>query len=405
MSHDFDDIMAQAQRGEFNPLSLIQGEIRVHSAFLAPLTPALQQGISQFLADGSGPLAATVAQMKAQGAPDAVAAASALFRAARSMCVIVLTGTHGIATIPHLLASDISEDWISQAVAQLSQRSDGGEGVEGGERLPALLRSLHDQAQRGTAWPNLVAGGDGEVIDYWLDLTHACVSAADEQILPELRARLSDLAHWCVAAVATLAQGRGLESGDVEVLVRCQLLAGAIEAAGAGILVLAEAAAGSESESDPEAVIELLAAFVQGALAGAVEVQAAAWLAAHLERFDAALGTPYDTAQALFRLQAAGVVGEATLQATAVLLAARNRKLMRQDLTREPIWVVRPELAGGLLDTSEAAAVLGRSPTFVAKRLAAGTIPTTRHGEQLRIPAQALASWRAVLEQHGLLDG
>jgi len=395
MNHDIADFMAQAQRGEFNPLSLIQGEIRVHSAFLAPLTPALQDGIRQFLVDGSGPLAATVAQMQAQGAPDAVAAASAMFRAARGMCVIVLTGTHGIATIPHLLASELSEDWISQAVAQL------GEGVEGGEQLPSLLRELHTQAQRGITWPNLVAAGEGATIDYWLDLTHACVSGADEQIVPQVRARLADVAHWCVAAVAALAQGRGLEGGDVEVLVRCQLLAGAIEAAGAGILVLAEARA----ESDPDAVIELLAAFVQGAIAGAVEAQAAAWLAAHLERFDAALGTPYDTAQALFRLQAAGAAGVAALQATAVLLAARNRKLMRQDLTREPIWVVRPELAGELLDTNQAATVLGRSATFVAKRLAAGTIPSTRLGDQLRIPAQALASWRTVLEQHGLLDG
>jgi hypothetical protein len=396
MTDPLADFLDQAQRGEFNPLSLIQGEIRIHSVFLAPLTPALRDGIAQFLSDGSGPLAPTVAQIKAQGAEDAVAAARAMFAAARGMCVIVLTGTHGIATIPHLLASELSEEWIAQAVARLDAE------VVGGERLPGLLRELRAQSAAGNQWPQLVAGhGDDGLLDYWLELTHACVAGADEQVLPQIRIRLGDLAYWCVAAVAALAQGRAIEGGDVEVLVRCQLLAGAIEQAGAGILVLAEAG----EAGDPDAVIELLAAFVHGALAGAVEVQAAHWLAAHRERLDAALGAPYDLAQALFRLQVASGSAAPDLLATAQLLAQRNRKLMRQDLTREPIWTIRPELAGALLDTAQAATVLGRSPTFVAKRLAAGTIPNCRLDDQLRLPAAALATWRTVLDQHGLLDG
>jgi hypothetical protein len=309
------------------------------------------------------------------------------------VCLIVLAGTHGVATIPHLFTGNLEDAWIEHVLASLEPT------VAGAAELRTGLYRLRELAGQGVRWPRLFAvAGDGSVDD-WLDLAHATVASLDSGVPTAPRERLADLAWWCTSAVAALAPDRSFEADDVEALVRCQLLAGQIAAAGGGILALAQAGA------DPEAAIELLGGFTDGAIRGACEAQAGDWLEANLVALDAALGTPYDTAQALFRLRAASAAPLEALLAAADRLAKRNRKLMRQDLTREPIWAVRPELAGDLLDTATAAQVLGRSPTFVAKRLEAGTIPLTRQDGQLRIPAGALAAWKTVLDRHGLLDG
>jgi hypothetical protein len=93
----------------------------------------------------------------------------------------------------------------------------------------------------------------------------------------------------------------------------------------------------------------------------------------------------------------------------AAALFAANRKSARQDLAREPIWRVVVRQPGVLLDTTQAAAVVGRSTTFLAKRLENRTIPYHRtndgvQGEQIRVPEQALVAWKAVIDEYKLLD-
>ena len=60
-----------AESGSFNPFSLIAGENRFHSLFLAPFSPALSQSIARFLADGTGPLEDVVRIFQGKGAAPA----------------------------------------------------------------------------------------------------------------------------------------------------------------------------------------------------------------------------------------------------------------------------------------------------------------------------------------------
>jgi len=123
----------------------------------------------------------------------------------------------------------------------------------------------------------------------------------------------------------------------------------------------------------------------------------AAWLA------DAGLDCAYDVALARVRVIAAA--GDGDLAPAVDALIAADRKLARQALTREPLWQVTADEPGELLDTAAAAELLGRSPTAIAKRLEARTIPLHAREGQVRIPRRALDAWRAALGRHGLIEG
>jgi hypothetical protein len=132
---------------------------------------------------------------------------------------------------------------------------------------------------------------------------------------------------------------------------------------------------------------------------------AAQWLIAALPRFEQVLGKSYDLARAIFRLQASAQADADSLLSAAEMMMARDRKSCRHDLTREPLWAVRLPDPGQLLDTAQAALAIGRSHTFIAKRLEQGTIPSHRQGEQLRLPSVALLAWKAVMDRFSLLEG
>lgn len=383
------EIQRLATHGGFDPMALLGDAPGFHSVFLAPFTPALAAAIKTYLETGEGPLQGVEEQLRAQGAPDPKANARSLFTSAQGMCVVVLAGHHGVATVPQLFHGDLGPGWCEHACGAL------GDDRAGREQLLAALADLGRQAGAGGRWPALVAGPGvgGERGEYWLDLAAATASSLDS-ILPAARERLADLAHWCAGAIDAL--GIEGEAEDRAGLVRLRLVAGDIAGAGRQLDRLL---AGGHSDG----LAELLQVFVDGAIRAGREGDAASWLHLNLERFDQVLGEPYDTAAALFRLRAAAGGPAAALLATATLLAARDRKAMRQDLTRERIWQVRPELAGELVDTAEAAQLIGRSPAFVAKRLDQGTIPATRDGERLRLPKGALLAWKAVMDAHALL--
>jgi hypothetical protein len=390
------EVQKLAAQGGFNPFALFAGTNTFHSVFLAPFSPALRAAVERFVADGSGPLAGSVQVFRQQGMPEDVASARArdMFRSAIGMCVVVLAGEGGIATIPQLFFGHLSEDWRQHAIEAC------GKDFPGREALAKAFADLGAKGAGGTTWPALIAGPDasGNVLGYWLELASGVVASLDEGIVPVGAERLADLGHWIGAAVELLAKGREVDADDQVAVARCRLLAGEWREAAAAI----EQAA---AEIEDEELVELVAQLAESAVRAGQGREGADWLAPRIARFEERTGRCYDFARAVFRMQASAQVPAEQLLATAELMVQRDKKSFRHDLTREPIWAVRLADPGELLDTAAAATATGRSPAFIAKKLEQGTIPAHRAGDQVRIPAQALAGWRAVMDRYKLLDG
>lgn len=377
------ELSGMLKAGAGDPLALLAGSWNFHSCFLAPFSPSFAAARQQFLVDGGGPLSATVEQLRHQGlsASEAAETARKLMTAAQGLCVAVVAGDHGVATVPQPFFGSLDPAWREGAAQVLA--------ADYRPAFAAALAALAGVADRG--WPRLVAGpalkGD-EVRSYWLELAHG---AAEYSELTGHRgdARMADLGHWIGSALAAL-PGE-LEVEDHAALCRCALVAGAFPAACAHIAACA-------ADGGDDAVVEQLDALATAVCQHGGDAAAAAWLA------DAAagLGCAYDVALARVRI-AAAAGGDGLASAVEALVAA-NRKLARQALTREPLWQVTAAEPGELLDTAAAAELLGRSPTAIAKRLEARTIPLHVRDGQVRIPRRALDAWREVLDRHGLIE-
>lgn len=376
--------------GVADPLALLAGSWHFHSCFLAPFSPSFEQARQQFLVDGGGPLSATVEQLRQQGlsATEAATTARRLMEAATGLCVAVVAGDHGVASVPQPFFGHLSPEWRQGAAQVLSEAY----------RAPfaAAMAELEGQAAHG--WPRLVAGPalrQGDLRGYWIELAHGTVAAIE---LAGARgdARLGDLGHWCAKAVDALKPG-DLDAEDHAALCRCHLAAG--EAAAACFRLAACVAAGGE-----ETVVDLLDAVATVTASRGGDPLVAGWLAGEGAELGERVGCRYDVALARVRiLAAAGVDAEALRPAVESLIAA-NRKLARQALTREPLWQVTAAEPGELLDTAAAAELIGRSPTALAKRLEARTIPCHAQGGQVRLPRRALLAWMQVMAAYGLLD-
>jgi hypothetical protein len=374
--------------GAADPLSLLAGEWRFHACFLAPFSPAFAESRRQFLVDGGGPLSATVEQLRHQGlsASEATETARRLMESATGLCVAVVAGDHGVASIPQPFFGHLSPEWRQGAAQVLSEDY----------RAPfaAALAALEAQADKG--WPRIVAGPacrDGDVLGFWLELAHGVAEASELAGLRE-DARQADLGHWAAEAVAVLNAGKDLDAEDHAALCRCRLVAGEFAAA-TGELAACAAAGGDSASVE---LLDLLASLVCRA-GGSSEV--AAWLAAPS---GALADLAYDVALTRVRILAAQGVGEELLRPGVAALITADRKMARQALTREPLWQVTATDPGELLDTASAAELLGRSPTAIAKRIEARTMPVHAADGQVRIPRRALEAWRAVLNEHRLFD-
>jgi hypothetical protein len=162
------------------------------------------------------------------------------------------------------------------------------------------------------------------------------------------------------------------------------------------------------ADADADNLAELVVHLSDAAIRTHMPVAAAAWLETFVPRFEELFGKCYELRIARFKLLAAPAASQEQLLSAAEALMSANRKSARQDLTREPIWRVMVD-AGELLETSAAAAIIGRNATFVAKRLEQGTIPFFRQQvagqtDQIRLPAAALQAWHAVMMAHKLLE-
>ena len=395
------EIQKLAQSGSFNPFSLIAGETRLHSVFLAPFSPSLREHITRFLADGTGPLADVAQSLQQQGASplEAQTQARALFTNAQGMLVVVMAGDHGLSTIPQLNFGHLEDAYCEHAVKAC------GEGFPATKELAGALHDLKAKAMGTTGWPGLIAGpGAGSnVTTYWLSLAALLVEGLDEGFLSLSGAgadRLRDLAHWIGAGVRDSA--KKLDEDAAVLTARCHLVAGEAEAAANCLDQLLN------EDADSDALAELVVHLSDTAIRQGIPLPAAAWLEAFVPRFEALFGTCYELRIARFKLLAASAAPQERLVEAANALVAANRKSARQDLTREPIWRVVAE-PGTTLETAAAAEVIGRPVAFVAKRLEQGTIPfhrlpVTGQPDQVRIPEAALRAWLAVMQAHKLLD-
>lgn len=395
------EIQKLAQSGSFNPFSLIAGETRFHSVFLAPFSPSLTSHIAQFLADGTGPLEEVAKSLQAQGltAADAQAQARQMFTAAQGMLVVVMAGDHGLSTIPQLNFGHLEDAYCDHAVQAC------GANFPAAQELRGALGELKAKAMGGTGWPGLIAGpGVGGKLDhYWLGLAAQLVEGLDEGFASLSGAgfeRIRDLAHWVGAGVRD--SSKQLDEDAAVLTARCHLVAGEAEAAAGCLEHLLTA------DADADALAELVVHLSDTAIRQGIPVPAATWLDAFIPKFEKLFGTCYELRIARFKLLAAMAAPQERLLAAADDLAKANRKSARQDLTREPIWrvVVDP---GTTLDTAAAAEVISKNAAFVAKRLEQGTIPFHRQAvagqpDQVRIPEGALKAWLAVMQAHKLLD-
>ncbi len=398
------DLLREMTAPDFNPMAMVSGlmtgQTRLHSVFLGPVPPSLQRQISQFLVDGTGPLAALVDQFRQQGAPAPLDAVRALLQAAKGLCVVVIQLDHGVASIPQLFFGHLEENARQQVVAAC------------GETFPvkdALVTALEHLERKlaSQQWPTLISGPDagGDVHEYWLDLGAQVVGVRDQGMgnLFGGVARMNDLAWFVAHALPACLPGGKIGPEDLDLLVRCQLMAGSVIDAGQGIDALVQS-----GEFDEEGFIELITGFTDGAIAAeagtpGVIANAGAWLGERAAAWSETTGVDYDLWRAVLRLHTAAGVGPEVLLPVVERLWACNRKAARQDLTKEPLWQVMVADPGELLDTAAAAELTGRSTSFLAKRLESATIPFCKSGDQLRLPRPALSAWKAVMEQWQLL--
>ncbi|HAT09567.1 MAG TPA: hypothetical protein DCS97_03005, partial [Planctomycetes bacterium] len=284
--------------GAADPLSLLAGEWRFHACFLAPFSPAFAESRRQFLIDGGGPLSATVEQLRHQGlsASEATETARKLIESATGLCVAVVAGDHGVASIPQPFFGHISPEWRQGAAQVLAEPY----------RTPfaGALAALEAQSDRN--WPRLVAGPavkDGDLVNFWLELAHGVAEASELAGLRE-DARQADLGHWTAEAVAILAGADELDAEDHAALCRCRLVAGDFAAATSELAACA--AAGGEAEA-----VELLDHLASTVCRAGGPPEVAAWLA---EPPAALAGSAYDVAFARVRILAALGGGPADLR-------------------------------------------------------------------------------------------
>lgn len=389
------EVQKLSSNGQFDPFSLLAGESTWHSVFLAPFSPSLTEARHRFLADGSGPLAAVVQQFQ-QGGADATAAAQnarAVFEHAQGMCVVVLVGDRGIDTIPQLFFGHL-EDAYRQQVVQLC-----GDNFAHGEAVRKALNTLQQRAQAGATWPALHAGGLADTVAYWSSLAHTLIAGIDGGMTGTAIDRLRDLAYWIDAATRLCTQaGKAVPAAHQPAVLRVRALAGDPAAAFAGLnAVLA-------TIDDEEALVTLVLQLGDAAIMQGKAADAAAWHSAATAALEQRFPRFYELRLARFKVLAGQGTDGSGIAAAADALVEAHRKNARHDLSREPLWRVTTSDPGELIDTAQAAELVGRSPSFIAKRLEQGTIPLHRQGDQVRLPKTALLAWKAVMDKHKLLE-
>ncbi len=397
---DFAQQLQQAfGEGGFDPFSLFAGETRFHSLFITPLSAALRAAITELHEHDSGPLLAVIEQFTRDGLNTAEARARVkdMFAATQGSFVLVLADDQGLSATQQLYFGGFDDAYCEHIVAMFRQD------FPDRDRIRAALISLRRDHDRGTSWPELFASADGtdDARTYWSRLAAAVARGQEEGIVPTAE-RLGELPHWTGAAMNELERAHGLEldGEELDALARTHAIGGEVAAAceRSGQLV-------SAYEMEDEELARLVDLLTTVAVANGDPAAAVRFFREHAEDLDEVLGGCYELALPRFRALAAAMAPRDELLAGAEQLRNADRKAFRHALNREPLWRVTIADPGELLDTHDAAELIDRSATFVAKRLENGTIPCYRSDDdELRIPRQALENWQAVMERYELLD-
>jgi len=388
------DLQSMATQGGFDPFQMISGAPGFHVAFLAPMPPTLTAAVAELVERGTGDLLAVVRQFEGQGrtAEQARDEATAMFSAAQGVLVAVLVHDQGLVTVPQLFFGHLEPDYRAHALTTLGER------FPDQPAMAAALERLSGMLSGGARWPTLVAGpGIGaDVRATWLDLA-ARLAAARGGSFAVAAERQADLAWWIAQALGILGVGR--DADELGLLASCQVLGGDLAAASHTIV-----AATARADLDDADLVTLVTDLADGAIRAGTPLLAADWLTVGIPAIEARTGRCFELWQAQVRCLTAAGVPAARLLPACTELMARDRKSARHELTREPIWRVTVADPGDLLDTAEAATITGRSPTFIAKRLEAGTMPSHRKGDEVRLPRTALTAWQAVMAEFKLLE-
>jgi len=384
-----------ANRGEFDPFSLLTGRRRFHSCFLAPVSRSAREALDRFREHGDGPLAEIVAHWRSEqgmGTAEAATRLRELFEHAVGMLVLVFVDEQHLTTVPHLFFGHLSPEYRDGIV-----RTTGDDGPA----VTAAINKLERRISGDTVGIEAYAGpsADPDPARYWRSLADAVLGFVDEGIIPGHRRRMGELAHWVARALDALPPGPD-PAADLLRRARCRCLAGEVETAAevAGELLLGQ-------ECEDELLAGLLDALVDAAIAERRPDLAATFFDRHRAGIDAVLGGIYEREIAEFRALVASQAGPDRLVVAAQALRRADKRSFRHDLNREPLWEIAIADPGPGLEVDEVAERLDRSVNFVSKRLDAGTIPWFRDEEgETRIPERGLAAWKAVVDEFGLLD-
>lgn len=389
------EIQKMTTQGNFDPFALFAGSSRLHSVFIGPFSPTLSEARTQFLADGTGSLANIVQNFQRDGVgpEQALESARAMFSAAQGMCVVVLVNDQGMDSIPQLFFGALDSAFADHVIKTCGEKFTHGEAVR------SAIQDLGKRVQNNAAWWQLHGGaGDQGDATYWCSLAVELVMGMEAGVFGAAPERLRDLAWWIGRGACDSADaGEPIDADVLPAVLRCLALGGEPGAAFARL-------ADRLGDMDEDDVVHALHQIAEVAIARGEGGEVVAWFNQHMAGLIATLGDAYDVHLVRFKAMTASAVPADVLVAAAGELIAADKKSARHELTREPLWRVTAAEYGEVVETAVAADLVGRSPTFIAKRLEQLTIPSVRIDEQIRLPKAALLAWKAVMDTYKLLD-
>ncbi len=389
-------IQQAAAGGQFNPLEMFTGESHIHSVFLAPLPPQVQEAITEFLDTGAGAFAGLIGQIQAQDPSlDQGAAAQharEMLQHAQGFCVIVLENDQGLSPLTHLFFGALPDEFIDAFTQSLAAKN-----------LDTIaktqLQALRDKVSDGQrdVQECFICEDYDEPDEYWLDLAERITESIDEGIMPAALQGLGDLAYWCAGGMAQ--SNDELDGDELLLHARCAALGNELEASIHSLDAIFE-----DYEPDEEDIIPVCEQIGTLAVRNGQGMQLESCFLKHQSSVDALFEQSYEMASLRFRLLASSNADAESLLNAAQRMMDIDQKSCRHDLNKEPVWVITCKPNGESLDTADAADLLDRSLQFINKRLESGTLPFYKDNDDTIIPKQALEAWQKVMQTLNLLD-
>lgn len=417
MSGDVEGFVQQLQdagtQGAFDPLAMFQGISQLHSVFIGPLSPQFIAARQEFLQAGSGELSVLLQQLQQSGmdAAQAQSQCRQLLEAVQGMLVCVYNNDQGIQLQTHMFFGHLDNQYLDHLQSTDQEHAQDLRGLlETLRQQLSDVDSAHGPANAGflnakNCYACLDADEGDTARDYWCELAESMLHGMDQGIMPGQRERLSDLAFWlCTwlpACVDVEDAEDALDGDELLVLARCSVLMPDLEMALQFTAMILE-----EYEPPADEMLPLLEELTDLGIRQGCGLQVELCFAHYAESMQKLFCGAYEYDIALMHFRALASAG---VDATTLLLAAQrmhdaDASSFRHDVNKEPLWRVSSKPQGRCLDTADAADLLDRSLTFMAKRIDNGTLPSYRQGEEVTIPEQSLLAWKRIVEHFHLLE-